>query len=259
MVVPLKIGGGGGLVVIIISSLTLKIINGKGVSMKNILYLELKAIYREYRQSQQVSFQEVLFALVFLMSLTFVFFLLNKIDINTYIVLNAVTLLFVLLAVTLKKDHFYDFIKAGKLHKLKIFPRNYILYTFLKGIKYEVIFFVELAVVLLLIVIPIILGGYSFFPTFFYVLFISFAFMCFRNIALIITSIRFSPIWQYLLILMKSIFLSLLFITISYVIQWFSNFEGDLLDVFNQIQNWQLINLISEIAQQNIVSINLIT
>ena len=74
--------------------------------MKSFLSLELKAIFREYRHSNKISFNEIILFLLVMMSLTFIFYILKVFEINLFLILNIILILFTVLSITLKKYYF---------------------------------------------------------------------------------------------------------------------------------------------------------
>lgn len=226
--------------------------------MKSFLFLELKAIFREYRHSNKISFNEIILFLIIIMSLTFIFYVLKVFEINLFLILNIILILFTFLAISLKKDYFYDFIQQKKNLILKLYPQNYILLNFLKGIKFEIIFFLELSVTLFFIFLSLTFSGQPIISTMQYFLFICFWVLSVRNISLSLYSIRISSLWYYVLIILKSIYLSANLIIISLVIEWVSNFQGNILEELAKFEFTNVITGVITLLEKNIVSFPLI-
>jgi hypothetical protein len=226
--------------------------------MKGFLSLELKAIFREYRHSNKISFNEIILFLLVMMSLTFIFYILKVFEINLFLILNIILILFTGLAITLKKDYFYDFIQQKKNIILKLYPQNYILLNLLKGIKFEIVFFLELSVILFFIFLSLTFSGQAIKSTIPYFIFICFWVLSIRNITLSLSSIRISSLWYYVLIFLKSIYLSGSFIILSLFIEWVTYFEGD---IFQELIKFQFVEVILsgiKLLEKNIVSFPLI-
>lgn len=226
--------------------------------MKNLLLLELKAVFREYRQANKLSWLEMILFLFVFISITALFYVLKIFAVNKFLILNTILVLFTLLAVSSKKDYFYDFLQQKKHNILKLYPRHFLLLNLIKGIKYEFIYFLELSVILFFVFLGLIISGQAISAMIPYFIFIGLCAFTARNLSLSLYSLKISSLWYYVSIILKAVFLSANFIILSFILQWAANLQGDLFEELAKIPFIDVITGAIKFLEKNIVSFPLI-
>lgn len=230
--------------------------------MWTIFTLELKAVFREYKKSFNLTVHNAVLVFLLLMFSILSFYLLNTINVNKFLILNILLVLIILAGFSFKKDYLSEFVLEEKSSFLNLYPFNSQIFLLIKGIKYEIISFLEITLLLISVLFSMLLAGYSSEHLFNYYLLYTMSFFAAKNFQAIISKFFESPSKSMDLVftLLKSLSLVFLLLIISYISNKVSNFllvDGDVLNYeFNYNSN--LSSYLFNYINSSVFNINII-